>query len=181
MSTDKKESTRRALENFYAKQENERLKELGLTPEGLPRPRRRNNKPEKITQHECTEWMRGMGWQIEIYESKATLSKDGVWRQQAMKAGTPDCQGVMPDGVAVAVEFKAKGCLSGFNQPKNHRQKEFILGRIHMGAFACVVDSVALLETIYKGWLERPVDQRKGYLLACLPKEIKKRAHEKWW
>jgi len=133
--------------------------------------KRKNEKPEKLVEKACVDWMRNQGWKVEIYESKAT-QVNGIWRNQAIKAGTPDCQGVTPDGLAIAVEFKAKGKLKTFTNPKNYRQQEFIKSRINMGAFAAVVDDVETLKKIYEEWeIKRRIEPQlaKLFLLKCLP------------
>ena len=133
--------------------------------------KRKNMAPEKAVQNACLAWMRENEWVVEIYESKAT-QVNGVWRNQAMKAGHADCAGVMPDGIACAVEFKAPGKLSSFNRGGNERQKDFIIKRIHSGSFACVVDSVERLLLIYDKWSEVKAvnpQEAKHYLLSQLP------------
>lgn len=138
-------STRRAIERFCERQLKKEQNEL--------KPSRKNQKPEKLTEAQCLYWMRKKGWKVQIYESKATYSQIAKrWINQSMQAGVADCQGTMPDGRSIAVEFKAKGKLSTFWKPTNYRQQEFILDKINLNAFACVVDSVELLEAIYKHW-----------------------------
>ena len=76
-------------------------------------PKRTNEKPEKEVEKTCMELMKSWGWSVEVYEAKATFDpRRGVWRQQAMKAGTSDCMGSTDEGISVAIEFKAKGSLS---------------------------------------------------------------------
>jgi hypothetical protein len=132
---------------------------------------RRNKKPEKEVESACLSWMRSRGWSIEIYEAKATQTSRG-WRNQAMKAGTCDCMGATKEGQSVAIEFKAPGRLSSFNSPGRMRQKLFILKKISSNCFACVVDSVERLETIYLGWCKarvESVDLARAYLMKELP------------
>lgn len=115
--------------------------------------------------------MREKEWEIQIYESKA-VNINGVWRNPSMTAGHADCAGLMPDGTSVAVEFKAAGRLKTFNKEGNERQKDFIIKRIHMNGFSCVVDSVERLKEIYEQWDKiRQVNpqEAKNYLLKMLP------------
>lgn len=134
-----------------------------------PHKRRRNKKPEKLVEAECLFWMRQQRWSVQVIESKATLS-NGVWRNQAVSAGTCDCIGTMPDGISVYIEFKAPGKLKTFNREKNIRQREYIKSKIHMNAFSTVVDSVELLEQIYTTWqkMETP-EEKRLFLLNVLP------------
>src|SRR5258705_7937524 len=72
------------------------------------------SKPEKITEEECVTWMKKQGWEIQIIESKAIYNpKAGTYLPNpGVKSGNADCQGIMPDGISIAVEFKANGKLS---------------------------------------------------------------------
>lgn len=165
VSEDRKKATEKALHNFLNKYQKDTDKMSGKIK------KRTNTKPEKTVEKECLTWMRSQGWNVQIFESKATQI-NGVWRNQAMKAGNADCQGTIPGGIACYVEFKAPGRLTTFNNPKNQRQIDFILAKIDMGAFACVTDSVQHLQSIYNIWKEkRAVDptMAKIYLLDALP------------
>lgn len=164
MSEDLKKRIAHAIERYEKKQ----LKEA------LP-PSRRNNKPEKLVESECMDWMRLRGWNVKVYEAKATYDpRIRIYRQQSMQAGVADCMGNLPDGVACVVEFKAKGKLSTFARPENYRQRDFLVQAIHTGAFACVVDSADLLQGIHNEW-KRLRDRgeltlAKRYLIEMLPK-----------
>ena len=165
MSQDHKKRAEAALNKYLTNYQKETDKMTGKIK------KRSYNKPEKDVEKECLTWMRAQGWNVQIFESKATLS-NGVWRNQSMKAGNSDCQGTLPGGVACYIEFKAPGRLSTFNNEKNQRQIDFILAKIDMGAFACVVDSVSLLSHIYNEWKKRrEIDpaEAKFYLLEVMP------------
>lgn len=165
MSDEYKKRIEKAL-NKFAERDNRELQKLNGTIK-----KRKNSKPEKDVEKECLTWMRSQGWKVQIYESKAT-QVGGVWRQQAMQAGNADCQGVMPGGISVAVEFKSRGKLSTFRKEKNQRQIDFIEDRISMGGFACVVDSVLMLQTIYNNWLDKKLlgdEDAIQYLFDALP------------
>lgn len=141
---------------------------------GRNKRQKRNMKPEKITEKECLEWMRSEGWEVQVVDSKAIYNKAaGCYTQNtSVKTGNADVQGIMIDGTSVAVELKAKGKLSTFLKDGNEKQRDFIIKRIHMNGFACVVDSVQMLQTIYMQWLDfRTIDKEcaKQYLLSCLP------------
>lgn len=161
---DFKSRVRRALEAHHERQ--------------LPKasgPSRKNAKPEKEVERACLEWMRRRGWDVNIFEAKSTFDPQrGRYVAQSMKAGTADCMGNMPDGVAVVVEFKAPGKLGTFAHPKNGRQQEFLRRKIESGAFACVTDSVERLEHVFNGWFAfRSIDCldiSKQYLFSKLPR-----------
>lgn len=133
-------------------------------------PTRRNAHPEKDVQDACLKLMRSWGWAVEIYEAKANYDpRRGRWIQQSMKQGTVDCMGVTNEGVAVAVEFKAKGRLSTLR----YNQREFLVNRIQQFAFAAVVDSPEILEKHRKHWEalreSGDLDDAREYLLSVLP------------
>lgn len=135
------------------------------------KPKRRHGKPEKLVEASCVQWMSAQGWQVEIYESKAQYNpKAGRFISQNIKAGHPDCAGVLPSGVAAFVEFKAPGRIKTFNLPKNYRQRQFIKEKININAFACVVDSVDLLQKIFTTWSHIETKEEKiAYLVSMLP------------
>lgn len=155
---DKSDGPRRALENYYRK----------LLPK---EPRPKNKRPEKDVEHECLLWMRAQGWNVQIYEAKAIYNpKTRRYISASMKAGTVDCQGVLPGGTFVAVEFKAPGRISSFNASKNFRQKQYLIEKITYGAFGAVVDSASRLEQIYKTWRDlKTAAEKKSYLISVLP------------
>ncbi len=158
---DRKRSTANALNKFLSKQI------------AKPGRKRHNSKPEKEVERACLAWMRSKGWAVEIYEAKATFNpKAGKWIGSTMKAGTVDCQGLMSDGTFVAVEFKAPARIATFNAEKNHRQKEYLVEKIRMNAFGCVVDSARRLQDIFDGYADALLvskDQAQMYLMGELP------------
>lgn len=158
---DPRERARKALENYYRDQ----------LPKKYERKISRNNRPEKEVEKECLAWMRDQGWDVQIYEAKAVFNpKAGRYLSQTMKAGTVDCQGVLPGGTFVAVEFKAKQRISTFNHQRNYRQKQYLIGKISNGAFGCVVSSALRLEQIYNCWRDlKTAEERRSYLMGCLP------------
>lgn len=177
MSDDHKKRVMDALLKFHEKDHKEIRKLSGLNTK-----RKKNMKPEKLVEEACLKWMRDLGWEVQIIESKAVWNKAaGCYTQnQSVKTGNADCQGIMPDGTSVAVEFKAPGRLNTFLSDRRVAQRDFIIRRIHMHGFACVVDSVDKLSHIYKQWCEyRAIDKEcaKQYLLSCLP--VRKKAEAK--
>lgn len=165
----KKDRVRRALENYASRDWREIQKQSGLIQ------KRKNSKPEKEVEKEVLPWLRQLGAQVEVYESKATYNPAaGRYISQSMKAGTCDIMGTLPDGTAIAIELKAKGKLSTFNKAKNERQRTFIKNRINSNAFACVVDSLERLIYIYTEWskLKNSGKDAKEFLLNMLPAQV---------
>lgn len=139
-SNNYKERVQRAIEEFEARQ----LKKA-------KGPTRRNAKPEKAVQDEALLWMRMQGWDVEIFEAKATYDpKRGIYRQQAMKSGVVDCLGNTNNGIGVAIEFKAPGRLGTLKD----NQREFLERKIDSRCFAVVVDSSYLLQKHWDVWKE---------------------------
>jgi hypothetical protein len=166
----KKESTQRALESYYQ----------NLLPKTSTKKRAsKNQRPEKETEKQCMAWMKGMGWEVAIYEAKAIFNPHADrYISQNMKAGTCDCMGTMPCGTSVAVEFKAKGALSSYNILRNKRQRDFIEKKIQYHAFACVVDSLERLTSIYNEWSKLTLESKelaRNYLLEMLPRRNNKK------
>ncbi len=156
-----KDSTKEALDRYLKKISRPKSK------------RAKSGKPEKEVERACLAWMRAKGWSVQIYAASAVYNPSaGRYTGQTMKVGTCDCQGVMPDGTAVAVEFKAPGRLKTFNAEKNHRQKEYLVEKIRFNCFGAVVDSARRLEDIFDGYqlaLLVSKDQAQMYLMGELP------------
>ena len=133
--------------------------------------KRKNKKPEKLVEAECLLWMRQRKFSVQIIEAKATYDpRRGVWRNQAVTAGTFDCVGDLPSGIGCYVEFKAPGKLSTFNKQKNHRQIEYAKEKIKSNCFVAVVDSVDRLKEIYEHWETlKGTPSAQAYLLEMLP------------
>jgi len=166
MAKDYRQSTIDAINAFHQKQ----------VKKNRPKSSKQKGKPERdLTEIPCMAYMRSLGWTVEIYEAKSTYDpRRNIWRNQAMKAGTCDCMGTLPNGIAVAVEFKAPGRLSSFNSDKRYKQRQFIIDRINANTFACVVDSKEKLQHIYENWqkLRDNFDDLKparDYLMDMLP------------
>lgn len=169
MTKNAKQSTINALNKYCTK----------YFGEERPKPRdKKNKKPEKIVEKACLEYMRAVGWSVQIFEAKATWSpQQNCYVSQGMKAGTCDCMGSTDEGIAVAVEFKAPGRLSTFNREDNYLQKNFILEKINSNAFACVVDSADHLREIVVKWKlfrKDGLEAARNYLLSALPKSSQK-------
>jgi len=165
MSDDFKRRIRKAVENFHEKQ----------LPQKKPAKRKKKNKqPEKEVVKACLKWAVKMGWELQVYEAKATYNRhSGRYTSQTMNPGTPDIQGVNNEGIFIAIECKAPGRLSTFNREKNYRQQEYIKRTIRMNGFACVVDSAELLDKIFKKWTiikkTQNSQEAQEYLNSMLP------------
>ncbi len=159
---DHRERAKKALDRFYEKRIREEQRQL--------LPRRKNESPEKdLVEKPCVNWMRAQGWNVQIFESKATRDGRGNWRNSHMRAGNFDCQGTLPDGVAAYVEFKAPKKRSTVRQ----KQYEFALEKIGVNAFVVVVDSLISLQAQYNMWRANravSLDAARTQLLADLPK-----------
>lgn len=139
---------------------------------------KKNKSPEKDVEADCLEWMRGLSWDVNIYEAKAVYNPDGTYRSSRMKAGVCDCMGITPDGIPIYVEFKAKDRRSTFNADKNYNQRKFLLKKIQYCAFAVVVDSADRLMEYWDAWREAVANngklQARDYLMSVLPKRKEK-------
>lgn len=155
-----RESTKKALENFYAKD----LKKH--------QPKRKNKTPEKtLVQEPCIDWARSQGWDIQIFESKATLDGRGNWRNSHIRSGNSDAQGSLPDGIGCYIEFKAPGRRGSLRSG----QRKFLREKITANTFAVVVDSLADLQKQYETWRMlrdyQGLTAARQYLFDKLPEE----------
>jgi len=162
--TDHKKATRSAVEKYIARQEPK-----------PPKTRRKNEKPElKLTQEPCLKWLRENGFRAKINESKYKYNYEvGKWLAAGIRKGTPDLNATDQYGHSCWIECKAPGKIATIN--KNLAQRRFLEFEIKHGAFACVVDSVERLETIYNNWIDLRMDGffrlAKDYLMNMLPKQ----------
>ena len=157
---DRKKSIQQAIEKYISKN----------TPKVGPK--RKNDKPEKEVERLVLEWMRGIGWSIEVIESKSTYSKAaGRWIGQSVKQGFSDIVGTTSSGVAVYVELKAPG--------KRHtlraNQRTFLLEKIDSRAFVCVTDSVKFISDVYATWAGLDIESRVRFLREMMPVERKRK------
>lgn len=108
--------------------------------------------PEKKVESEVRAWAFAQGWDLEVYDSKATFSKaKGCYsRNRGLAVGTPDLLGLDQTGLFVAVELKAPGKE---NQCRVE-QYNFLLRKIEKNGFACVVSSVETLALLYSEFLK---------------------------
>ena len=126
-------SVKKALENYSRKH-------MGIKRE----------RPEKQVEKSVLEWCARSGFDISVVESKAVYSRSaGRYLRGQTEAGFSDLVGVTSTGRACFIELKAEGKRSTL---KPH-QYDFLLRKIKLGAFACCVDSVELIDSIYTRWL----------------------------
>ena len=149
------------MKRYYEKQLNQ-----GLTRE----PRAKNKKPEKDTESSVLEWSKHNNCFLHVIESS---SYDPISRRKTLskaQAGFPDLVGNTNEGLSLYIELKAKDRRSTLRED----QRSFLTMKIHQGCFAVVVDSRARLEQYWKGYHSLKTSQeKKAYLLDCLPKKRK--------
>lgn len=128
----------------------------------------KNNKPEKIVEKSCLQYLRSIGASIDVVESKATYSLSAKsYRSSPIKAGFPDLVGCDQNGILLSIELKAPGRRSTLRPA----QRAFLIEKINHNAFAVCVDSVELLKNLYDKWSCVTGDPAKKFLLDSLPKE----------
>lgn len=135
-------------------------------------PQRKNDKPEKEVERQCMDQMRDWGWSMQVFEAKATYDpKAQRYISQSMKQGTLDSGGSTNEGVAAWVEFKAPGKLATLRP----NQRLFLIQKIGVNNFACVVDSKERLIEIHSKWdflrEHGNYDAARDYLMSMIPKE----------
>lgn len=120
-------------------------------------------------------WLNKAGFDCQVVESKAVYNaKAGRFLRGMTKAGTCDIMGNTPEGVAVFIELKAKGRLGTLAD----HQRDFLANKIKKNAFACAVDSVAMLEKLWEAYTlaakhDKTLAQKA--LLSALPSSPVKR------
>lgn len=129
---------------------------------------RKNERPEKITEKEVLMWCKSRGFDVSVVESKAVYSRGaGRYLRGQTEAGFADIAGCTNDGTAAFIELKARGKLKTIRPA----QILFLERKARLGAFACCVDSVSLIDGIFILWSEqRSVSREHGinFLLGLL-------------
>lgn len=141
-----------------------------------PREHRRNNSPEADLIKEALMWLRDMGWNLDVVESKATFSQElQKWIQQTVRAGFSDTVGSDPFGHAAYIEWKAPGKRSTLRQ----NQYEFLKEKIERKCFAIVADSKRYVVDVYRQWKNhRPGTEASiNFLLDQLPVPVDQNPH----
>jgi hypothetical protein len=129
--------------------------------------KRKNNKPEKEVEKQVLAHARSLKWSVFVVESKSVFSAAaGRYLSQSAQSGFSDVVGLMPCGRFVAIELKSAGRRSTVRES----QLSFLKQIISSQGFACVVDSVSCLVSLYSHWLNLKTEKEKQeYLLASLP------------
>ena len=156
-----KDSVKLALARYYQKQMGDNNRS----------PKRKNEKPEKLVERDVTAWCHSHKIDVSIVECKGVYNqKTNTFLHGMTEPGYSDLSGNNQFGIAVFIELKAKGRRSTLRI----KQEEFIIRKIKMGCFACVVDSSDLLDEIYYSWLKyydaNLFAEAKRYLISQMPK-----------
>lgn len=107
--------------------------------------------PEREVQAEIIKWCRAQKISIDIVSAQNVWDhKTEGYTQQVVRSGFSDAVGVMENGRAIFLEFKAPGKR---NTLKEH-QREFLIEKIEHNAFACCTDSVEHLKNLLFKWKE---------------------------
>lgn len=134
--------------------------------------------PERKTEKKVLRWCRKNGFQIHVVEASIFDRTTGEMGEAKAEAGFSDLVGNTRQGLACYIELKAEGRRHNLSDT----QREFLIRKIKSFCFAVVVDSDAVLETYWRGFvaLDSPKD-RMDYLMDCLPRRnnTKRRKAEK--
>lgn len=153
-----KQRTQKAIERYIQKQ----------TPS--KKPRRKNNKPEKLVEKEVLAWCKQQGWSVDVVESKAVYSASaGRYLSGQTKSGYADVVGSTDQGLSVSIELKSPGRRATVRLA----QYEFLKEKIHKNCFAVVVDSAKLLESYYLEFLQSKNRIQLLMTFLPLPKEMR--------
>lgn len=125
---------------------------------------------EKLVEIEFKHWFYLNGWSMDVYDSKATFSKEGIYRRsKSLKIGTPDYVGCCPLGYGAFVELKAPGK----EKVCRFEQREFLIKKIRANAFGIVTSSPEHLKKVYEEWLGLRISKEsQDLLINYLPKKV---------
>lgn len=125
---------------------------------------------EKLVEAEFKRWFHLNSWYMDIYDSKATFTREGIYRKsKALKIGTPDYVGCCPLGYGAFVELKA----SGKENVCRYEQREFLIRKIKANAFGLVTSSPEHLKKVYEEWLGLRISKEaQDLLINYLPKKV---------
>jgi hypothetical protein len=130
----------KAVENFSKKQ----ISQDDLTP-------RKYSHPELKTQAEIIKWCRAQGISIDIVDAASAWERGSEsYSRTHVRSGFSDAVGVMANGRAIYIEFKAPGKRCTL---KEH-QREFLIEKINNNAFACCTDSIDHIKNLLFKWKE---------------------------
>lgn len=141
MSDDKrKAAVKRSIEKYILKQT---VKTTGV--------RRKNKKPEKEVEKKVMAWLKTNGFSCHVVEAKATWSKaSNCYKSQLVAPGFPDICGCSANGLSVWIELKAPGK----GRRPRVEQYEFLMDKIEKNCFAVCVDSVEILEKLWRDFCD---------------------------
>jgi hypothetical protein len=149
MSDDPKDRVRKAMENYYKRNE--------------PREQRRNNKPEAVIETSIYEKLIELGWSVDYYESSTFGLTNQYSQDYKVRPGHSDLGGNLPNGIACWIECKDKGKRSNLSD----NQRQFLIEKISTNCFAIVADSIESVLDQYNQWLN--CENKKAYLLKSIP------------
>jgi len=129
------------------------------------RERKRNDNPEAKISLAIKNHLIGLGWSVDIVESKAVFSAQAQsYTFGKTRPGFSDIVGNTPSGMAAYIEVKSKGRRSSLRPA----QFDFLSEKIKTNAFAIVADSVEYVLLTYDVWLSST--DKLALLLNELPK-----------
>jgi hypothetical protein len=139
------------------------------------KPKKKNQKPEKVTEKSVTDWLKIKKYPYNVVESKAVWNTyAGRYVNGQVDSGYSDVSFVICDepfnGIAGFIELKALGRRSTASE----KQLDFLRERIVAGAFGCVTDRLEHLLGIYEKWYYLRLTNLEGsrqYLLSELPQK----------
>jgi len=137
--------------NTAAKKRIKKATEKYITKNDINRPKRKNKAPEKEEVKKLMGWLRENEFSVNVVESKAVYDPNAKrYLSGQTDAGFSDITGTDKNGFAVFVEAKAPGKLKTLK----YNQREFLLEKIKLNAFAVCADSVERLKVMYAKWLK---------------------------
>jgi hypothetical protein len=160
---DKLKGTRAALSRFYEKEAKRVEREMNPV-------RQKNEKPEEAVVQALLKFFKEHPetFSVNRVESKAVYSSAaGRYMEGQAEEGFSDLIGCDSEGFALYIEVKAPGRRSSIRPS----QEVFLLQKIKMRAFAAVVDSVELFQTLYSSWHLQ--GRSKAFLEQELPRSAK--------
>lgn len=140
-----------------------------------PEPKK-NQQPERQVVQECLIWLKTHQFDVTVVEAKAVFSRArNAYFNSHAEPGFPDIVGNDQNGIACYIEVKRQGMRRNLSD----RQKAFLRRKVDTGCFAVCVDSVVLLERLYKFWSElESLKDRQSLLIRELITSKKRGAPE---
>lgn len=120
---------------------------------------------EKQFEGQVLAWASARGIWLNVYDSKAKMTRHGFYQPQGLQVGTPDLLGVNPQGKYIAIELKRPGHPVALSLD----QYRFLRRVIQLNAFAVCSNQLSSLESVYDSWVKSPC---QNYLIEQLPKKV---------